>query len=291
MNRPGTRTPTRVTVYEDGAERTRPDELVTEEPMEIRLQSGAARRTVAVTMRTPGADFELAAGFLFGEGLVFSAGQIAGIAYCVDRHLQEEQRFNIVTVKVAGPLPDLPVLERHFLTSSACGVCGSATIESLTDRGVVEVPAVPAPETDLLLSLPETLRASQDVFGLTGGLHAAGLFDRSGAPVVVREDIGRHNAVDKVVGWALLQDKMPLTETILCVSGRAGYEIVQKAAVAGIPVVAAVSAPSSLAVATARAFNIHLIGFLRPNRLNRYTFLDGKNGALDDQERRTRGSR
>ncbi|SEG99396.1 FdhD protein [Nonomuraea solani] len=246
------------------------DDLATEEPLEIRLTAAdGSRRTVAITMRTPGHDFELAAGFLHGEGLV-GAGDIAAIAYCTDEDLPPEARHNTVTVRLRGPIPDLPALDRHFLTSSACGVCGSASLEVLRSRCA----AVPRGRLDLtpefLYALPDALRAAQGVFGKTGGLHAAGLFAADGRLVAVREDVGRHNAVDKLVGWAALTGGLPLAEHVLMVSGRASYEIMQKALAAGIPVVCAVSAPSSLAVELAREFGLTLVGFLRGERCNVY---------------------
>lgn len=269
--RPGSSTRRRVIVVEDGAPRSARDSLVTEEPLELRLVAGGEDRTLAVTMRTPGADFELAAGFLFAEGVVASREAIRRISYCVDG-LDDEQRYNTVSVELAAPrLPDLAPLERHFYVSSACGVCGRAGLAALAERGCP--PAAPGltltPE--LLASLPEALRAHQRLFAATGGLHAAALFDQGGALLAAREDVGRHNAVDKLIGWALLDGRLPLGEQLLLVSGRASYEIVQKAAVAGLPVVCAVSAPSNMAVAVAEQFGITLIGFLRGRRFNIYT--------------------
>nr|WP_245764940.1 formate dehydrogenase accessory sulfurtransferase FdhD [Nonomuraea jiangxiensis] len=263
-------TRTRIREINGSVARDRRDDLATEEPLEIRLTApDGERRTVAITMRTPGHDFELAAGFLHGEGLVRPGG-IAAIAYCTDEDLPPEARYNTVTVHIRGPIPDLPALDRHFLTSSACGVCGSASLDALHDR------CSPIPDgtlrisPDLLYGLPEALRAAQGVFGKTGGLHAAGLFSAGGAPVAVREDVGRHNAVDKLVGWAALTDHLPLAEHVLMVSGRASYEIMQKALAAGVPVVCAVSAPSSLAVELAKEFGVTLVGFLRGERCNVY---------------------
>jgi FdhD protein len=268
--RPGPTTRTRVLELSGPATRDRRDTLATEEPLEIRLAHPPQRRTVAITMRTPGHDFELAAGFLHGEGLAHKAG-IEAIAYCTDDDVPPEARYNTVTVRVSGPIPDLPALDRHFLTSSACGVCGSASLEVLHDRcrplGADSLRLAP----EILYGLPDKLERAQGVFGKTGGLHAAALFTRDGELLVVREDVGRHNAVDKAVGWAALQDRLPLSGHILMVSGRASYEIMQKALAAGIPVVCAVSAPSSLAVDVARDFGITLVGFLRGERCNVYT--------------------
>ena len=248
----------------------RSDVVTTEEPLEIRIHHGDTDHTAAVTMRTPGNDFELVAGWLFGEGIVRTRDEIARIAYCVDRGLGEEQLYNVVNVHIrrAGPL-DVRSLERHFFTSSACGVCGKAGIETLaaSARPVADGPRL-APAT--LYELPRTLRAAQGVFESTGGLHAAGLFDSEGDLVALREDVGRHNALDKLVGWALLEGRLPLGDQLVLVSGRASYELVQKCVMAGVPVMCAVSAPSSLAVDVAREFNMTLVGFLRGERFNLY---------------------
>ncbi|MCK2221257.1 formate dehydrogenase accessory sulfurtransferase FdhD [Actinomadura sp. ATCC 31491] len=268
--RPGPTTRARVRELNGATARERRDDLATEEPLEIRVTApDGGRRTVAITMRTPGHDFELAAGFLHGEGLA-GPGDIAAIAYCTDEDLPPEARYNTVTVRLRGPLPDLPALERHFLTSSACGVCGSASLEALRDR-CRPLPADPLRlSPGVLYGLPDALRRGQGVFGKTGGLHAAGLFTGEGALVGVREDVGRHNAVDKLTGWAALTGRLPLAGHVLVVSGRASYEIMQKALAAGVPVVCAVSAPSSLAVELAREFGMTLVGFLRGERCNVY---------------------
>jgi FdhD protein len=217
-------------------------------------------------MRTPGHDFELAAGFLFSEGLI-GAADVRGIRYCAVP--REQQQYNVVSVAVAQPLPELGA-QRNFYASSSCGICGKASLDAIDVRcaPVAEGPVV-APA--VLLSLPDQLRSAQDVFDRTGGLHAAALFDPSGRPLVVREDVGRHNAVDKAIGSQLLAGALPLADRILLVSGRASFEIVQKAAVAGVPIICAVSAPSSLAVDAARRFGITLVGFLRGERFNVYT--------------------
>lgn len=247
------------------------DRLATEEPLEIRLRAGGASQTVAVTMRTPGNDFELAAGFLFAEGVVAGYDDIAGISFCVDRDVDLEQRYNIVNVDLrARALPDLDRLERHFLTTSACGVCGRAGIEALTTRGLSVLADDLELDPALLVRLPERLRERQTLFATTGGLHAAGLFDANGTLVATREDVGRHNALDKLIGWALLTRRVPLAHHVLVVSGRASYELVQKAIVARIPVLCAVSAPSSLAVDLATAFGVTLAGFVRDSRFNVY---------------------
>ena len=234
--------------------------------MEIRVdEPGGAQRAVAVTMRTPGHDFELAAGFLFTEGIIAPA-DLRGVRYCdVPR---EEQHYNVVTVAVGRPLPDLAA--RSFYTTSSCGVCGKASLEAL-DVQCAPVAPGPVVEPELLTSLPEELRRVRRVFDRTGGLHAAALFDTEGALRSSREDVGRHNAVDKVVGAELMAGSLPLSDHVLLVSGRASFEIVQKAAVAGVPIVCAVSAPSSLAVDAARRFGVTLVGFLREQRFNVYS--------------------
>ena len=269
MKPPGSKTKATVWVVENGKVRSRSDQLATEEPLEIRLVS--PQKTVAVTMRTPGADFELTAGFLYSEGVVSRREDIDRISYCVDPDVDGEQRYNIVNVKLnEGLSPDLQPLERHFFTTSACGVCGKASLEALRLRGcpvILEGPQVPA---EVIYSLPEQLRAAQRVFSTTGGLHAAALFDTQGQLLSVREDVGRHNALDKLVGSAVLSDQLPLNNHIVMVSGRSSFEILQKCLTAGVPIVCAVSAPSSLAVALAREFGITLVGFLRGERFNVY---------------------
>ena len=265
------KTKTRVRVVADGKMRVRPDTLATEEPMEIRLLTGGERQTVAITMRTPGADFELAAGFLYGEGIVESTDDIAKISYCVDSDLDAAQQYNIVNVELRGGREyDLRPLERHFYTSSACGVCGKASLEQLELRGCPV--ALPGPEisAETLYSLPEKLREAQGLFDATGGLHAAALFDEECNLVALREDVGRHNATDKLVGWALLENRLPLSGHVVMVSGRSSFEILQKCLTAGVPFVCAISAPSSLAVDVAREFGMTLVGFLRERRFNVY---------------------
>lgn len=270
--RRGSKTRTRVRVVEDGRMRVRPDALATEEPMEIRLLTGETRQTVAVTMRTPGADFELAAGFLYGEGIISSRDDISKISYCVDPDVDAEQQYNIVNVELRGNRDyDLRSLERHFYTTSACGVCGKASLEQLELRGCPVIAPGPEVSAGTIYSLPEKLREAQGLFDATGGLHAAALFDADGRLLALREDVGRHNATDKLIGWALMQGRLPLSEYIVMVSGRSSFEILQKCLTAGVPVVCAISAPSSLAVDVARQFGITLVGFLRENRFNVYS--------------------
>jgi FdhD protein len=270
--RRGSKTKVRVRVFEGGRARVRPDTLATEEPMETRLISGDSKQTVAVTMRTPGADFELAAGFLYGEGIVSSPDDILKISYCVDADLDVEQQYNIVNVELrSGRSYDPRPLERHFYTTSACGVCGKASLEQLELRGCPVIPPGPKVAPEKIYALPEKLREAQGLFDATGGLHAAGLFDKEGELVALREDVGRHNATDKLVGWALLEGRLPLSDHLVMVSGRSSFEILQKCLTAGVPVVCAISAPSSLAVDVARQFGMTLIGFLRGNRFNVYS--------------------
>lgn len=257
---------TRVIAVRDGRARERADGLAAEEPLEIRAGGpGEEPVRVAVTMRTPGHDFELATGFLVTEGLVGRDG-VAAVAYCED---PDAQRYNVVTVRTRAPF-ELGAAERNFFASSSCGICGKAALEAIAVR-CEPVPPGATADSATLLGLPDALRAGQRVFERTGGLHAAGLFDPGGRLRRAREDIGRHNAVDKVVGAAALAGELPLSGSVLMVSGRAGFEIVQKAAVAGIPVLAAVSAPSSLAAEAAERFGMTLVGFLRDDGFNVYT--------------------
>ncbi|MCU1495516.1 MAG: formate dehydrogenase family accessory protein FdhD [Acidimicrobiaceae bacterium] len=267
------------TVYErrDGRLAARSDQLAVEEPLEIRLLTPGEHApdgrpvasTLSITMRTPGHDFELVAGFLLSEGVVASPGELRRIAYCLDRDLVPEQRYNVVTAELAGA-PRRTVLERHVVTSSACGVCGSASIESVRLAGHPELGSGPVVGVDLLASLPELLSAGQRGFAATGGLHGAALVAPDATVLALREDVGRHNAVDKVVGWALLEDRVPLADVMLIVSGRISFEIVQKALQAGIPIVAAVSAATSLAVRLATETGMTLVGFVRGDRCTVY---------------------
>ncbi len=283
--RRGSKAKVRARVVEDGSARVRSEALATEEPMELRLVSGGAKQTVAVTMRTPGADFELAAGFLHGEGLVSSPDDIEKISYCVDAEVDAEQRYNIVNVELRGDDHDLRPLERHFYTTSACGVCGKESLEQLELRGCPVIPPGPEIAAETIYSLPEKLREAQGLFEATGGLHAAALFDAGGDLLALREDVGRHNATDKLIGWALLEGRLPLSDHIVMVSGRSSFEIVQKCLAAGVPVVCAISAPSSLAVDVARRFDMTLIGFLRGNRFNVYSGGERIRLGLDGADR------
>jgi len=253
----------RVPVVRDGKKTF--DEVITEEPLQIRVND----TDLAVTMRTPGHDFELAVGFCRTEGLLTGTEDLAEVRYCLAAELDAEQEYNVVTLATRRPV-DLEGHRRVVAASSACGICGKATLDQIA---VACTPVAPGPVVDrtALFALPDTLRTAQTVFEATGGLHAAGLFTPEGALRVLREDVGRHNAVDKIVGHAVMAGWLPLSDSVLMVSGRLSFEIVQKAAVAGIPIVAAVSAPSSLAVATAQRFEQTLVGFLRDGRGNVYT--------------------
>jgi FdhD protein len=273
--RPPSHTGHRVTRLRNGAWSQDDDVLAAEEPLEIRLiwQDAAGhtqRKNIAVTMRTPGDDFELAAGFLHGEGILHSREDVADVAYCTDE--DEAQAFNIVSVTLApGVAFDPARLERNFYTTSSCGVCGKAALENIETQGCQALPSGFEVTSSVVRSLPARLREAQAVFERTGGLHAAGLFDAGGTLLSLREDVGRHNAVDKLIGEALLAGETPLAGRILMLSGRASFELLQKALVARIPVVAAVGAPSSLAVELAESFNVTLCGFVRADGLNVYT--------------------
>lgn len=270
--RPGPTVRTRVReLTGDGTERRREDRLATEEPLEIRLAwPGAAARRVWVTMRTPGHDFELAAGWLVHEGLA-RGGDIASVAYCTDADLAPEQEFNVVTVTLAAP-PATDPGHRHTTQasgSSACGVCGKDSIADALAVSTAGRWAGELPEPDVVRRLPDVLREQQSVFARTGGVHAAGLFDADGSPLVVREDVGRHNAVDKVAGARVLAGS-PTAAACLVVSGRAGFELVQKAVTAGVGSLVAVGAPTSLSVQLAQESGLALYGFTSANRCVRY---------------------
>jgi len=259
---------TRITAGEEAT--VREDHLAAEEPLEIRVNG----RPLAVTMRTPGHDVELAAGFLVSEGVVRSREDVSTARYCAGATVEGENTYNVLDVAL-GPgvtLPDFG-LERSVYTSSSCGVCGKASIDAVRTRSAFDVAADSlVVDAGLVATLPDKLRDQQEIFERTGGLHAAGVFDgTTGEPLVVREDVGRHNAVDKAVGWALEQGLLPLRGTVLMVSGRASFELVQKASMAGIPVLAAVSAPSSLAVELAAELGLTVAGFVRGRSMSVYT--------------------
>jgi FdhD protein len=261
----------RITAVTGGEAKARPDLVATEEPLEIRIGFAGATRRVAVTMRTPGNDFELAAGFLFAEGIVQSRDQIATIGYCVDRELTPEQQYNVVTVDLrsAAYIP-VDFETRRFGMTSACGVCGKESLDQIERRGTSRIPNSFTISPETIVELPDRLRAAQGIFEHTGGLHAAGLFTGNGELVALREDVGRHNALDKLIGAIMLEGKLPLTDYVILVSGRTSFELAQKCAAAGVSVLCSVSAPSSLSIDVARKFNLTLIGFLRGNHFNIY---------------------
>jgi len=253
----------------------RNDVVAIEEPLEIQLTSpgvgGSAAKSVSITMRTPGADHELAVGFLFTEGIIDSAGQVLSVRHCGEIDPDSGLK-NIVRVDIdPGVNLDLDRLERHFYTTSSCGVCGKASLDALRVTGQSSLAAHQTRfSTQLLLDIPDRVREQQPIFGKTGGLHAVAIFGSDGEIAIVKEDVGRHNATDKAIGSLFLKGKLPGFELALLASGRASFELMQKALVAGIPLLAAVGAPSSLAVQIAREFDMTLIGFLRDGTFNIY---------------------
>jgi FdhD protein len=278
----GSKTSTHLWRVTDGRAEPGPDELATEEPLEIRLLHRGESRVVAITMRTPGADDELAAGFLFAEGVVDRREAIRSITFpgpnlgILSEEVRLELGDNIVQVELDddAPEPQLATLDRHFFATSACGVCGKAGLETLRLRAPGELPPGPEIAPAVLSSLPDRLREGQGIFAATGGLHAAALFDAAGNLLAVREDVGRHNALDKLLGRRFLDGGLPLHDHVVLVSGRSSYEILQKCLMAGVPVVCAVSAPSSLAVELAQRFGVTLVGFLRGGRFNVYSGIE-----------------
>ena len=263
----------RVTRLRDGSGSTRQDVVAVEEPLEIRVRfaDGDAWRTrsVSVTMRTPGDDFELAAGFLFAEGLLSDRRDIQDISYCSG---DEQQEYNLLEVRLTPSASfDAGLLNRNFYMTSSCGVCGKASLDAIEVQGCSPIAdgtlTVPS---EVLTGLPDALRAAQPVFEKTGGIHASALFDVEGRLLGLREDVGRHNALDKLIGREFLAGRLPLADRIVLVSGRTSFELLQKATMAGVPVVAAVGAPSSLAVDLARRFNVTLAGFTRATGFNVY---------------------
>jgi len=254
---------TQVSEWQEGKSRRFLDYLVAEEPLEIRVGG----EPLAVTMRTPGHDRELVAGFLCTEGIIQSRDQITFLREDIDK----SQSSNVVDVELTGTDCAPSNARRNFFSGSGCGICGKTSIDAIRARGIRAPNQNFRLDAELLCTLPDKLRSSQAVFGRTGGLHAAGLFSATGELIATREDVGRHNAVDKIVGWALLEGRLPLSQCLLVVSGRGGFEIIQKVLVAGIPLLASVSAPSGLAVRLAREFGLTLIGFLRGRRFLVYS--------------------
>jgi FdhD protein len=264
-----------ISKFSSGRQATLQDSVAVEEPLEIRVAystpDGRATRSVSITMRTPGNDAELAAGFLYGESIITSARDIASIEVC-GPPAPDSGNHNVIRVDLGADVEvDLGRLQRHFYTTSSCGVCGKTSLDALRAVGAEQQSGnATSFATNVLVTIPEKLRAAQTTFDETGGLHAAGAFDQAGELVVTMEDVGRHNAVDKVVGSLLLQARLPASELGLMVSGRASFELMQKALMAGMPLLAAVSAPSSLAVQLASEFDVTLVGFLRGNDFNIY---------------------
>lgn len=275
MANPNIRSINLLKVYQDGSTLSAEDQLAIEEPLEIQLVYGPSGnrqlKSISVTMRTPGNDYELATGFLFTEGILKSADDLLHAAASYRPGLQE----NLCVVELhEHVMPDISKLERHFYTSSSCGVCGKASIDAVYTAGAISTGNQPDTiriRGSVLFGLQDILRNHQNVFNRTGGLHASALFGPEGAWIQSREDVGRHNALDKLIGYSLLNHQVPLHNHILLLSGRASFELVQKAAMAGIQIIAAVGAPSSLAVQTAEEFGITLIGFLKGDRYNVYT--------------------
>jgi FdhD protein len=273
-----------ITRIENGTPTTLTDAVATEEPLEIRLaysrrDGRRTQKSISITMRTPGNDDELAAGFLFTEGIVRQRADIVSIGPCGPP--AENGLINVVKVELAENVElDLDKLERHFYTSSSCGVCGKSSLDAVAVQGRYDISSVSMPVTLATLDLmPAALRQQQDVFEQTGGLHASGLFDSFGRIEAVREDVGRHNALDKLIGQALLRDDVPLSHYGVVLSGRASFELMQKAMMAGLSLVAAVGPPSSLAIELAHEFNMTLVGFLQSGRCNIYAGADRIDGA------------
>jgi FdhD protein len=264
-----------ISKHRDGQRSATSDHVAVEEPLEIRLgystAEGRAFRSISITMRTPGNDSELAAGFLYSEAIVRHAGDIAAIEVC-GPPAPDSGNHNVIRVELDKTVEvDLARLQRHFYTTSSCGVCGKTSLDALRVVGAEPMPSSSACFAEnVLLAMPGKLRELQATFDETGGLHAAGAFDTDGTLTVTMEDVGRHNAVDKVIGRLLLDGKLPASNLGLMVSGRASFELMQKALMAGMPLLAAVSAPSSLAVELAQEFNMTLVGFLRGNTFNVY---------------------
>ncbi|MFE9323903.1 formate dehydrogenase accessory sulfurtransferase FdhD [Nocardia sp. NPDC052278] len=246
----------------------RPDSVAVEEPLELRLDG----QSLTVTMRTPGSDIELVHGFLLGEGIIRTAEDVVSARYCAGTDENGQNTYNVLDVHLRTPIP---VHGRNFLTTSACGLCGKTALEEVRTRTRFPLPTTSITvDTETLAAMPDQLRIRQTVFDATGGLHAAGLFTTDGTALAVREDIGRHNAVDKVLGWAVLENRIPANDLVLIVSGRASFELVQKAVMAGIPILGAVSAPSSLAIDLAAESGLTLVGFLRGDTMNIYSRSD-----------------
>ena len=260
----------RVKIQKTDSDVSSSDSVVVEEPLEIRIKRGSKDEQLGITMRTPGADLELAAGFLWGEGFLKSPDELISVKICADKSLTLRQRANVVTAVVSDDSEEaVRILERRFTITSACGVCGSTNISDLHKRGIKKV-TPPKHTIQELAHMTELLEGRQKIFEKTGGLHAAALVNPEGVAVWVREDVGRHNAVDKVIGAALMDKKLPLSDWTLVVSGRVGYELVQKAVCAGVSALVGVSAPTSLAVDLAHEFGLTLLAFARNGVAKQY---------------------
>jgi len=253
----------RVKVKQSDSQDTSTDQVVVEEPLEIRIKKGALEQQLGITMRTPGADLQLAAGFLWGEGFLTNPNQLIGVKVCGDRNLTPRQRANVVIAEVSSDAPEfLRQMDRRFTMNSACGVCGSENIADLHKRGITKVETTTKSDSELA-NFTRFLDKNQQIFSKTGGLHAALLIDPEGQIKYAKEDVGRHNAVDKVIGQALMDGQLPLSDWTMVVSGRVGYEIVQKCVSAGVSAMVGVSAPTSLAIELAHEFGLTLIAFAR----------------------------
>ncbi|MGH9380920.1 MAG: formate dehydrogenase accessory sulfurtransferase FdhD [Thermoanaerobaculia bacterium] len=270
MTRPDPTVAVDVQIVQDGRAQSVPDTLAAEAPLEIQLAAGGEEAVLAVTLRTPGSDEELATGLLYAEGVIGGAEDIAAVRRPAGLD-GAPLPHRILVELAAAELPDLAASARHGFATAACGLCGKTSLEALDLARVVELSSGPALRGAVIAGLPAAMQRAQTTFAATGGLHAAALFTPDGELLALREDVGRHNALDKLIGWALHQRRLPLAEALILLSGRAGYELVAKALMAGCPVLAAVSAPSSFAVATARAHGMTLIGFLRQGRFNVYS--------------------
>ena len=264
----------KITKYSSGSFEEKTDSIAIEAPLEIRLGFGPEhereQKSISVTMRTPGNDEELAMGFLFTEGIIDSASDLLSIKHCGD--VKEEEKNNIIRAELKPTIKiDWSKLDRHFYTTSSCGVCGKSSIDAVKSNCLKPITSSVKATASTILQLAEQLNSSQLVFSLTGGIHASALFNEQGNLLMIREDVGRHNALDKIIGASGLGNNLPLSESILLLSGRISFELVQKSAVAGIPIVAAFGAPSSLAIELAEEMNISLIGFLKKDKFNIYS--------------------
>lgn len=266
-----------ITKYSSRSVEDKTDSIAVEAPLEIRLGFGPEhereQKSISVTMRTPGNDEELAIGFLFTEGIIDSASDLLSIKHCGD--VKEEEKNNIIRAELKPTIKiDWSKLDRHFYTTSSCGVCGKSSIDAVKSNCLTRISSTAKASASTILQLAEQLNNSQLVFNLTGGIHASALFSSQGKLVMIREDVGRHNALDKIIGASGIGKSLPLSKNILLLSGRISFELVQKSAVAGIPIIVAFGAPSSLAIELAEEMNISLVGFLKKDKFNIYSGKD-----------------